>query len=166
MHFCEGKKAALAEIERTLERVDPEAVERMVQFLVDAKTVFIAGAGRRGGGDLHAFALTMHAVLECGPPRRAAAFVSRACLDPPVALTLAAAKKLVWPVIPRSPPSLLADDEESRTALKILRARFLAPLGMTAWGEHSLLGQHDGFHNEETGGARQAPQNLYRALRA
>ena len=27
----------------------------------------------------------------------------------------------------------MADDEESRTALKILRARFLAPLGMTAW---------------------------------
>jgi hypothetical protein len=25
------------------------------------------------------------------------------------------------------------DDEESRTALKILRARFLAPLGMTTW---------------------------------
>jgi hypothetical protein len=40
-------------------------------------------------------------------------------------------------VIPRSPPFLLADDEESCTALKILRARFLpfAPLrvGMTVW---------------------------------
>jgi hypothetical protein len=30
-------------------------------------------------------------------------------------------------VIPRSPPLLLADDEESRTVLKILTARFLAP---------------------------------------
>ena len=48
MHFCEGKKAALAEIERTLARVDPETVERIVQFLLDAKTVFIAGAGRSG----------------------------------------------------------------------------------------------------------------------
>jgi hypothetical protein len=44
-----------------------------------------------------------------------------------------AAEKPVWPVIPRSPPFLLVDDEESCTALKILRARFLAPLGMTAW---------------------------------
>ena len=65
------------------------------------------------------------------------------------------AEKPVSPVIPRSPPFLLADDEESRTALKILRARFLAEftlsemrrsfsrdcgirmtangLGMTAW---------------------------------
>ena len=48
-----------------------------------------------------------------------------------------AAEKPVWPVIPRSPPFLLADDEESRTALKILRARFLAPLGMTAWRSFS-----------------------------
>jgi 6-phospho-3-hexuloisomerase len=48
MHFREGKKAALVEIERTLDRVDPEAVEQMVQFLLDAKTVFIAGAGRSG----------------------------------------------------------------------------------------------------------------------
>ena len=48
MHFREGKKAVLVEIERTLERVDPEAVERMVQFLLDARTVFIAGAGRSG----------------------------------------------------------------------------------------------------------------------
>ncbi len=44
-----------------------------------------------------------------------------------------AAEELVWPVIPRSPPFLLADDEESRIVLKTLRARFLAPLGMTAW---------------------------------
>ena len=34
-------------------------------------------------------------------------------------------------VIPKSPPFILADDEESRSALEILRARFLAPLGMT-----------------------------------
>ena len=34
-------------------------------------------------------------------------------------------------MLARSPPFLLADDEESRIALKILRARFLAPLGMT-----------------------------------
>jgi hypothetical protein len=53
-----------------------------------------------------------------------------------------AAEKPAPRVIPRSPPFLLADDEESRTALKILGARFLAPpwagrsrapLGMTAW---------------------------------
>jgi len=47
-------------------------------------------------------------------------------------------------VIPRSPPLLLADDdpspegfgpqdEESRTALKTLGARFLAPLGMKVY---------------------------------
>jgi len=48
MHFCEGKKAVLVEIERTLARVDPEAVERLVRFLLNAKTVFIAGAGRSG----------------------------------------------------------------------------------------------------------------------
>jgi hypothetical protein len=33
-------------------------------------------------------------------------------------------------VIPRSPPFLVADDEESRTALKTLRARFLAAMKM------------------------------------
>src|SRR5208283_5137769 len=44
-----------------------------------------------------------------------------------------AAEKLAWRVIPRSPPFLLADDEESRIVSKTLRARFLAPLGMTAW---------------------------------
>jgi hypothetical protein len=35
----------------------------------------------------------------------------------------------------------VADDEESRTALKTLRARFLAPLGMTAYARlsHRLL---------------------------
>jgi hypothetical protein len=37
-----------------------------------------------------------------------------------------AAEKPVWPVIPRSPPFLLADDEEFRIGLKILRVRFLA----------------------------------------
>jgi hypothetical protein len=52
--------------------------------------------------------------------------------------------RLRKPVIPRSLPSLLADDEEFRTVLKTLRANFLvlrpkafgrrvAPLGMTAW---------------------------------
>ena len=35
-------------MERTLTRVDPEAVERMVQFLLSAKGVFVAGAGRSG----------------------------------------------------------------------------------------------------------------------
>ena len=40
--------------------------------------------------------------------------------------TWQAEKKSVCRVIPRSPPFLLADDEESRTGLKILRARFLA----------------------------------------
>ena len=66
-----------------------------------------------------------------------------------------AAEEPVWPVIPRSPPFLLADDEESRTALKILRARFLeeftlsqlrrffASLRMTAWGgARSLYSGH------------------------
>src|SRR5208337_2811403 len=46
-----------------------------------------------------------------------------------------AAEKLVWRVIPRSPPFLLADDEESRIGLKTLRARFLSRacgIGMTA----------------------------------
>jgi hypothetical protein len=40
---------------------------------------------------------------------------------------LQVAGKPAWPVIPRSPPFLVADDEESRIALKVLRARFLAP---------------------------------------
>lgn len=48
MRFCEANKAVLAEIERTLDRVEPKDVERMVGFLLDAKTVFIAGAGRSG----------------------------------------------------------------------------------------------------------------------
>jgi hypothetical protein len=45
-------------------------------------------------------------------------------------------------VIPRSPPFLVADDEESRIALKRLRARFLAPLGMAGLSafSHRLLG--------------------------
>ena len=46
--------------------------------------------------------------------------------EPVVIWAKQAAEKPVWPVIPRSPPFLLADDEESRTALKILRARFVA----------------------------------------
>jgi len=48
LHFCEAKKAVLVEIEQTLGRVDPESVERMVRFLQEARTVFIAGAGRSG----------------------------------------------------------------------------------------------------------------------
>ena len=48
MHFCEGKKAVLVEIEQTLGRVDPESAERMVRFLEEARTVFIAGTGRSG----------------------------------------------------------------------------------------------------------------------
>lgn len=48
MHFGEGWKTVLAEVERTLSRVNPEDVERMVQFLLEAKTVFVAGAGRSG----------------------------------------------------------------------------------------------------------------------
>jgi len=47
-------------------------------------------------------------------------------------------------VIPRSPPFLLADDEESRIALKTLRARFLSRdcgIGMTGYAgfSHRLL---------------------------
>ena len=48
MHFSEGKKAVLEEIRLTLDRVDPEAVDRMVRFLMEARTVFVAGAGRSG----------------------------------------------------------------------------------------------------------------------
>jgi 6-phospho-3-hexuloisomerase len=48
MHYPEGQKTVLTEMEGTLARVDPEAVERMVRFLLHAKTVFIAGAGRSG----------------------------------------------------------------------------------------------------------------------
>ena len=57
-------------------------------------------------------------------------------------------------VIPRSPPFLVADDEESRTGLKILRARFLSRdcgIGMTAYAglSHRLktvTGVQDGIH--------------------
>jgi hypothetical protein len=71
-------------------------------------------------------------------------------------------------VIPRTPPFLVADDdpspegfgpqgEESRIALKRLRARFLAPLGMTGltafshrlpWGRGflDLIGTGEGVH--------------------
>jgi hypothetical protein len=44
-----------------------------------------------------------------------------------------AAEKPFCSVTPRSPPFLLADDEESRKPL-VFRARFLAPLGMTPFG--------------------------------
>jgi 6-phospho-3-hexuloisomerase len=48
LHFREGKNAVLAELEQTLGRVDAESVERMVGFLEQARTIFIAGAGRSG----------------------------------------------------------------------------------------------------------------------
>lgn len=48
MDFREGKKTVLKEIEQTLDRVDPEAVEHMIRFLLEAKTIFVAGAGRSG----------------------------------------------------------------------------------------------------------------------
>jgi 6-phospho-3-hexuloisomerase len=48
MHFREDAKAVLEEVGRTLDRVDPAAVEQMVGFLAQAKSVFVAGAGRSG----------------------------------------------------------------------------------------------------------------------
>jgi 6-phospho-3-hexuloisomerase len=48
MEFREAAKAVLKEVGRTLDRVDPAAVEHLVQLLVQAKTVFVAGAGRSG----------------------------------------------------------------------------------------------------------------------
>lgn len=48
MKFEDGKKAVLVELERTLGRVDPDSVAKMLQFILAAKTVFIAGAGRSG----------------------------------------------------------------------------------------------------------------------
>ncbi len=48
MGFREDEKAVLKEIGQTLDRVDPAAVERMVQFLAQAKSIFVAGAGRSG----------------------------------------------------------------------------------------------------------------------
>jgi 6-phospho-3-hexuloisomerase len=48
MDFSEAEKAVLKEVGQTLERVDGAAVEQMVQFLAQAKLVFIAGAGRSG----------------------------------------------------------------------------------------------------------------------
>jgi len=48
MHFREDEKSVLKEVGRTLDRVDPAAVEQMVQFLAQAKSVFVAGAGRSG----------------------------------------------------------------------------------------------------------------------
>ncbi len=48
MHFREDAKAVLKEVGQTLDRVDAAAVERMVQFLAQAGSVFVAGAGRSG----------------------------------------------------------------------------------------------------------------------
>jgi len=48
MDFSETPNAVLKEIAQTLERVDPAAVDAMVQFLAHAKSVFVAGAGRSG----------------------------------------------------------------------------------------------------------------------
>jgi 6-phospho-3-hexuloisomerase len=46
--FREAENAVLNEVRRALDRVDPAAVEQMVQFLERAKSVFLAGAGRSG----------------------------------------------------------------------------------------------------------------------
>ena len=48
-----------------------------------------------------------------------------------------AAERPLEAVILRSPPFLLADDEGSRTAFKIFRARFFASLRMTSWKRFS-----------------------------
>jgi len=48
MDFSEAEKAVLKEIGQTLDRVDSVDVERMVQFLAQAKSIFVAGAGRSG----------------------------------------------------------------------------------------------------------------------
>ena len=48
MDFTEAERAVLKEIGQTLDRVDSLAVERMAQFLAQANSVFIAGAGRSG----------------------------------------------------------------------------------------------------------------------
>jgi len=48
MDFREAAQAVLKEAGHTLDRVDPSAVEQMVQFLSEAKSVFVAGAGRSG----------------------------------------------------------------------------------------------------------------------
>ena len=46
-----------------------------------------------------------------------------------------------------------AGDEESRTALKILRARFLGPLGMTAGGRFSHRLSRRGLNSAAPDGA-------------
>ena len=48
MGFLEDEKAVLKEVGQTLDRVEPAAVERMVQFLAQAKSIFVAAAGRSG----------------------------------------------------------------------------------------------------------------------
>ncbi|MGD0125234.1 MAG: 6-phospho-3-hexuloisomerase [Terriglobia bacterium] len=48
MDFSETENSVLKELGQTLERVDPAAVDEMVQFLAEAKSVFVAGAGRSG----------------------------------------------------------------------------------------------------------------------
>jgi 6-phospho-3-hexuloisomerase len=48
MDFNAAAKAVIEEAGRTLERVDPAAVEELVQFLATARSVFVAGAGRTG----------------------------------------------------------------------------------------------------------------------
>lgn len=48
MNFSKAEKAVLKEIRQTLERIDSGAVDEMVQFLAQASSVFVAGAGRSG----------------------------------------------------------------------------------------------------------------------
>jgi len=48
MDFNEAAKAVIKEATRTLDRVNPAAVEEMVQFLAQARSMFVAGAGRSG----------------------------------------------------------------------------------------------------------------------
>jgi len=48
MPFREDEKAVLKEVGQTLDRVDPAAVEQMAQFLAQAKSIFVSGAGRSG----------------------------------------------------------------------------------------------------------------------
>jgi len=104
-------------------------------------------AGANGRGE---YRIRPYIVFQSTSTRGWAHCRGESCIRP--LMVLQAAEKPVCPVIPRSPPFLLADDEESRTALRILRARFLAEftlsemrrsfaplrmtangLGMTAW---------------------------------
>ena len=48
MDFSEAEKAVLKEVGQTLERVDSAGVDEIVQFLEQAGSVFVAGAGRSG----------------------------------------------------------------------------------------------------------------------